>query len=422
MGVKITELPDGGVPDAASLIPLVKGGVTVSSPVEDVATRVAAEIFPDAALTGSPTAPTQSAGDNSTKLATTAYADGAVATLSGSVSTALAAKAPLASPALTGDPTAPTQSQADSSTKLATTGYVRAAISAILDGVSSSLDTLSEIATALGLKAPIASPTFTGTPAAPTASTGTDTTQIATTEFVQDAIAEAPLPSYAVANSWWTYPSAHSKSDDFRDATASAAKWSQWNPGTAALQVTYQESDGRVILRTTGASANQYCGLYQARPSTEYTIRVAMTLARSIVSGLGVAGLALLGDVASAPTTEKISTARMYDGAGSGFALVTADNYTGAGEGTNIAVGYGGLWELWVQLRVKGTSVSLDYSYDGETWRGQATATISFTPTNIALVTNCTGASPNKAWAAFRDFRVFDGVSAIDDSGVLIPG
>ena len=37
-------------------------------------------------------------------------------------------------------------------------------------------------------RAPLASPTFTGTPAAPTAATGTNTTQIATTAFVQDAI------------------------------------------------------------------------------------------------------------------------------------------------------------------------------------------------------------------------------------------
>lgn len=41
---------------------------------------------------------------------------------------------------------------------------------------------------ALDTKAPIASPTFTGTPAAPTASGSTDTTQIATTAFVHDAI------------------------------------------------------------------------------------------------------------------------------------------------------------------------------------------------------------------------------------------
>ena len=49
-------------------------------------------------------------------------------------------------------------------------------------------------------KAGLASPTFTGTPAAPTAAQGTDTTQIATTAFVNaeiaaDTAAKAPLAS-----------------------------------------------------------------------------------------------------------------------------------------------------------------------------------------------------------------------------------
>jgi hypothetical protein len=44
------------------------------------------------------------------------------------------------------------------------------------------------ISTSIGLKAPIASPTFTGTPAAPTAATSTSTTQLATTAFVQQEI------------------------------------------------------------------------------------------------------------------------------------------------------------------------------------------------------------------------------------------
>jgi hypothetical protein len=44
------------------------------------------------------------------------------------------------------------------------------------------------IATAISTKADLASPTFTGTPAAPTASASTNTTQVATTAFVQAAI------------------------------------------------------------------------------------------------------------------------------------------------------------------------------------------------------------------------------------------
>jgi hypothetical protein len=46
-------------------------------------------------------------------------------------------------------------------------------------------DEFNAIAVAVATKADLASPTFTGTPAAPTAASGTNTTQIATTAFVQ---------------------------------------------------------------------------------------------------------------------------------------------------------------------------------------------------------------------------------------------
>ena len=50
---------------------------------------------------------------------------------------------------------------------------------------------LNAISGAISSKADIASPTFTGTPAAPTASAGTSTTQIATTAFVTAALSAA---------------------------------------------------------------------------------------------------------------------------------------------------------------------------------------------------------------------------------------
>ena len=64
--------------------------------------------------------------------------------------TALAAKAPLASPALTGTPTAPTATAGTSSTQLATTAFVAAAVAAVVNGSPGALDTLNELATALG--------------------------------------------------------------------------------------------------------------------------------------------------------------------------------------------------------------------------------------------------------------------------------
>ena len=52
-------------------------------------------------------------------------------------------------------------------------------------------DEFDAIQTAVNSKANIASPTFTGTPAAPTATAGNNTTQIATTAFVATEIATA---------------------------------------------------------------------------------------------------------------------------------------------------------------------------------------------------------------------------------------
>lgn len=57
----------------------------------------------------------------------------------------------------------------------------------------------------LALKAPLASPALTGTPTAPTAAAGTNTTQIATTAFVSTAITNAVKKyAYAFTTSNWT--------------------------------------------------------------------------------------------------------------------------------------------------------------------------------------------------------------------------
>ena len=95
--------------------------------------------------------------------------------------TALALKANLASPSLSGNPTAPTQAANNNSTRIATTAYVQTELTDLIGGAPGTLDTLNELAaainddddysstltTALATKAPKASPTFTGTIAIP---------------------------------------------------------------------------------------------------------------------------------------------------------------------------------------------------------------------------------------------------------------
>ncbi len=108
-------------------------------------------------------------------------------------------------PALTGAPTAPTvATAADSSTKIATTAFVQAAIAAASGGgggtwgsISGTLSSQTDLSSALALKAPLASPTFTGTVTIPTVSGTTDnSTKAASTAFVQAVLASIPtLPA-----------------------------------------------------------------------------------------------------------------------------------------------------------------------------------------------------------------------------------
>jgi hypothetical protein len=104
------------------------GAVVAGSGDYTVAQVTGAAPLASPALTGTPTAPTKTALTNNTDVATTAYADAAVAVETSRAETAEALKAPLASPALTGTPTAPTATGTDNSTKVATTAFVKSAV------------------------------------------------------------------------------------------------------------------------------------------------------------------------------------------------------------------------------------------------------------------------------------------------------
>jgi len=90
--------------------------------------------------------------------ATKAYVTSAVAAvdvssqLSSYLTTATAAStyAPLASPSLSGVPLAPTATAGTNSTQIATTAYVTTAISNLVGGAGAALDTLQELSAALG--------------------------------------------------------------------------------------------------------------------------------------------------------------------------------------------------------------------------------------------------------------------------------
>lgn len=134
-------------------------------------------------LQGTTNGVTAAADTNSTALATTAFVVGQAGSATplvngtAAVGTSLryarqdhvhptdTSRAALASPTFTGTPAAPTAAVDTNTTQIATTAYV------VGQGY-----------------AKLASPALTGTPTAPTATAGTNTTQIATTAFVQAAV------------------------------------------------------------------------------------------------------------------------------------------------------------------------------------------------------------------------------------------
>jgi hypothetical protein len=206
-------------------------------------------------FTGIPSAPTATAGTNTTQIATTAFVQAAVGgagvasfsagstgftpntattgaiTLSGTLnianggtgvttSTGSGSVVLSASPTLTGTPLAPTAAPGTNTTQLATTAFVTAAVggagvssfSAGSTGFTPSTATTGAITlagtlnvanggtgvtTSTGTTSVVlsASPTLTGTPLAPTATAGTNTTQIATTAFVTTAVSAVGIPT-----------------------------------------------------------------------------------------------------------------------------------------------------------------------------------------------------------------------------------
>jgi hypothetical protein len=152
---KISNLANGTNPQDATTVlqvftsPTFTGTVTVASLTGTGTINLTA---------GTVTVATQAALDNSTKAASTAYSDAAVAVEKARGLAAEALLAPKASPTFTGTVTIPT-------------------------GAS------------IADYAPLASPAFTGAPTVPTAAAGTNTTQAASTAFVNGVAMAAALPA-----------------------------------------------------------------------------------------------------------------------------------------------------------------------------------------------------------------------------------
>jgi predicted nucleic acid-binding Zn-ribbon protein len=177
----VSQIATSGVPDATTLAP---GKLQLAGDLGGTATNPTVPALATKENSNNKSTNVQTDAASDTKYpsvkAVKTYVD--QATLGTALATDLANKANIASPAFTGTPTAPTPTSNDNSTKIATTAFVQAATSGIA------------LQTSLDGKADKNSPTFTGTPVLPaetigvTQTAGDNSTKLATTAYVATAV------------------------------------------------------------------------------------------------------------------------------------------------------------------------------------------------------------------------------------------
>ena len=154
------------------------------------------------------------------------------------IQTSVATKANLSAPTFTGIPAAPTAATATNSTQIATTAFTQAAIVA---GITA--------------KAPIDAPTFTGVPAAPTAAAGTNTTQLATTAFVQAATPTAATINglaYPVGSVYTSVVATNPNS------LLGVGTWAAFGAGRVLVGINASDSDFNTVEEVGGAKTDSH--------------------------------------------------------------------------------------------------------------------------------------------------------------------
>jgi hypothetical protein len=223
----------------------------------------------------------------------------------------LALKSPLASPTFTGTPAAPTAAVNTNTTQIATTEFVLAQASASGDGTpamdgTAARGTSTHFARADHVHptdtslAPLASPTFTGDPKAPTPSAADNDTSIATTAFVQSLLGGVPAitigttpPSSPTDGDLWYYTGSGFTWAFIYDSSEATYKWKFVGGPPMFAEVTTDDT-------TTSAT---YAALTTAGPS------IALPRAGDYMVEIGFAGY-----VSSAGSTLTMS----YDIGGTG--------------------------------------------------------------------------------------------------------
>jgi hypothetical protein len=253
--------------------------------------------------------------------------------------TELNLKSNLASPTFTGTVVLPSTTSIGtvSSTEI---GYV--------DGVTSAIQTQ------LNAKAPLASPTFTGVPTAPTATIGTNTTQVATTEFVlantgtipSDTITSAMIVDGTIVNA---------------DINASAGiALSKLATSTAGNIIVYNSSGVPTAVSETGDVTISATGVTAITSGVivNSDINASAAIAPSKISGTAIVQTIVdaKGDLIVASANDTVG--RLAVGATNGHVL-TVDSTESLGVKWAAVAGGSGMTELDAQTFTSSTTYTV---------------------------------------------------------------
>jgi hypothetical protein len=180
------------------------------------------------------------------------------------------------------------------------------------------------ISGAISSKADTASPTFTGTPAAPTASTGTSTTQLATTAFVTAALAAIyPVGSIYINAAVSTNP----------NTLLGFGTWTAFGAGKVIVGL--DAADALFdTLEETGGTKNTVLPAHTHTATSTVTDAGHVHSAPSGYSFMGVPNVGQSGrtDGSQAANFDNTATAT------TGITVATTNASTGTGDGTNANV------------------------------------------------------------------------------------
>jgi hypothetical protein len=299
------------------------------------------------------------------------YVDGVTSGIQGQLDD----KAPLASPSLTGTPLAPTAAPGTNNTQIATTAYADAAVAAIVDGAPALLNTLNELAAAInddenfastlttlaGEKVAKAGDTMTGLlvlSADPSANLGAATKQYvdaAESDAVTSANSYTDGRETAITTAYQSYAdTAEQDAKDYADdlindaSNLSTEVWSAYKTGTEiglAQQAAIDHADALDTDDIAEGSANLYFTNQRAIDAVSSTITNAINALDTDDIEEGATNLYHTSSRAKSAAAELLTGASLTNititGTGAGL-TITAENgvadstTTDLAEGTNL--------------------------------------------------------------------------------------